>query len=162
MKEKNYIIQDNKSRIDCPYCGFSKTVNISKYLKPMNKSKLKIRCKCSKTHIAAFERRQRHRKNTNLQGQYFLGPKGNELVAGEILISDISISGVQFQLMEDKMDFIGVGDRVVVEFRLNDRPGAVIKRDVVIKNINDCSVNAEFVERVSFEKDLSLKIFLCC
>jgi hypothetical protein len=85
MKEKTYSVLDNKAGIDCPYCSFSKTIDVSKYLKTRNKSRLKIRCKCSKMHIAVFERRQRHRKDTQLPGQYFLGLKDDGLIGGQIL-----------------------------------------------------------------------------
>ena len=162
MKEKKYSIQDHKADIVCPYCGFSKTVDVSKYLIIKNKYRLKIRCKCSKMHIGVFERRQRHRKNTQLPGQYFLGLRDDGLIVGQILVKDISISGVKFQLVEDKQQDLKIGDRMAVEFRLNDRPGAVISRNIVIKNVNDTTVNAQFLEKVSFEKDVSLKVFLSC
>ena len=86
----------------------------------------------------------------------------SKTILKQALVKDISISGIKFQLKEDKQQDIEIGDRMAVEFRLNDRPGAVINRNIVIKNINGTTVNAQFVESVSFEKDLSLKIFLCC
>ena len=148
MLEKVFVNNNNIAVFICPECKQSRSVNVSKYKNLDKASKIKCKCPCGNSYYAILEKRKYYRKTTNFSGIYInivssLGPCFLEEVGRGILkVTDISRTGVQLTIKMQN-DF-KVDDKIMVEFRLDDKQKTLIKKEVIIKNINGTEIGAEF------------------
>ncbi len=138
MPVKIYISNDNMATFTCPECSKSRTVDVSKYKHAETAIKVKCKCKCGCSYTAVLERRQYFRKETNFPGRY-VTVRGEK---GLMTVVDISRSGLGIKL-SSKPNF-KIGDKLTVEFNLDDQPRSLINREVIIMSIRDLNVGTEF------------------
>jgi hypothetical protein len=105
-----------------------------------------------------LERRKFYRKGTDLPGAYtykkinFPGTYTRESDddRGLMTVTDISRSGLKIRVNVIR-DF-SPGDRLNVEFNLDDRGRSLIKKAVIVRNILGKSVGVEFDTMGHFDK----------
>lgn len=148
MLEKVFVNENNIAVFICPECKKSRNVDVSKYKNLDKASKIKCSCPCGHSYNAILEKRKHYRKKTNFPGIYVniissIGANFLEEVGrGTLKVTDISRTGIQFTL-NIQHDF-SLHDKILVEFRLDDKQKTLIKKKVIIKNINGLEIGAEF------------------
>lgn len=145
--KKVYVDDTNQATIICPKCGFEKTVDVTKFKD--SKKKLKAKCKCGETHRFTIEFRTKHRKDVRLPGEYIAKEKGEK---GEIIIRELSMSGVRFESL--KPHHMSQGDILEVKFKLDNPLRKEIRKLVSVIWIKDRIVGAHYTETKFYEKDL--------
>lgn len=179
MTKKVSINSDNKAVFVCPECKTEKTVDVSKYENIDKAVTVKVKCKCKHTYTVVMEKRERLRKETELYGVYTkLGPE-TDGQKGLLTIKDVSRSGLKSELsilrlkikqhdlsgIEDKGDILNfeiqnpdvdldVGDKLLVEFHLDDGQRSLIKKEAIIRWINMPHIGVEFSSSELFDKAL--------
>lgn len=154
MIQPVFVNSENKANFTCPNCTKAKTVDISKL--EINKKKLNIRVKCSCGHIypVLLERRKFYRKKTSLPGIFVLEQNLKEF---SMKVTNISRFGLEFNCFESEM--LKVGDRIEVEFRLDDKFRSLIRKKSIIRKIEGKTVGAEFSFPDEYDKTLGFYLF---
>lgn len=153
--EKNWT-----TKIICPDCRCSRSVDVSAYKKLAKAVKVRIKCKCGHSQVALLERRHRHRKPTSLKGNYIPKLFDKKIHREEIEVKNLSSSGIRFKFIDNGKYEFKPGDELLVEFSLNKMPGSLIRKEVIIKGFNMPFISAEFKNKNSFNEELFFKIFL--
>lgn len=131
-------VRDNKAVLICPYCGQWRRILADPFRG--NKHKLKVKCFCNETFKVFLEFRKKVRKKIFLKGTYIdYSQKGSRC---DIVILDISLIGVAFSSLDAPT--LRSDDELGVEFTLDSKKGTDIKRDVIVRNINQTRVGCEF------------------
>jgi hypothetical protein len=143
MITKIFVNEENKALFNCPECGRTKTVDVSKYMTIDKFVRGKIKCSCE--HVSSFEleRRKQFRKSTNLQGRFEVLENDQAIDRGKMVVVDISVGGFGLKLNVPRL--FQVGDELSVEFRLDDKQRSLIRKKVVIQSIRDKDVGVKFV-----------------
>lgn len=159
MTEKVFIYKDNKAIIICPKCEKSKTIDVSEELGSQYLVRLKHKCSCGYLYIVLLERRKRHRKLTNLQGTYTCFVSGDQATKGSMTIQDITRAGLSFKLDESANQKFNMGDKLLLEFHLDDKSKSLIKKEAVIRNIRGQHIGVEFSSVDLYDRALGLYMF---
>lgn len=160
MIPKLFVEKNLTTKIFCPNCKYSRSVDVSAYNKLARAVKVRIKCKCGYTYVASLERRDRHRKATNLKGSYIPKLAGKKIHKGKIEVKNLSVNGILFKFIDNHKYKFKPGDELLVEFSLNEMPGSAIRKEVLIKGVNWPFISAEFKDENLFNKELIFKIFL--
>ena len=140
--DKLYITQDNKATLACPACERSRIIDASPYVTLSRVVRLRVKCPCGHAYAAQLERRRFFRKPVRLKGAYSQAPGGRHVGKGSLAILDLSRSGVKMRLGREKA--LRVGDRIVVEFQLDDRKRSNVRQETVVRRIAGADLGAEF------------------
>ncbi len=153
MIVRTFITSDNTVAITCPQCQKTISKDISQYTEADNVIKLKVKCPCGHLFTVFLERRKQYRKATGLRGTYLYTPSHgaskNAQHWGHMKITDISRTGIRMKLSVQPR--FQVGDRITVDFRLDDTNNSQIKRDVVIRRIKGMEVGATYAMAQSYD-----------
>lgn len=153
MTVKAFISNDNTAAFTCPACQKYTIRDVSKYSKADTVVKLKAKCACGHTFTVFLERRMQYRKDTELQGTYTHpnphGASQNSRHWGAMTVTDISRTGIRMKL--NVMPRFRVGDRITVEFRLDDANNSRVKRDVIVQYIKGFTVGATYASSQSYD-----------
>ena len=142
---KVWIGDDNKGTIICPKCLIGIGIDATKFQNM--KRELKAKCKCGEIFQFDIEFRTQYRKNVMLPGEYSIQGK-----KGEIIIRDVSMSGVRF---ESLMPFpFSANNTIEVTFKLDNPSRKEIRKTVKVMWVKGLMVGAKFIDRKLFEKDL--------
>lgn len=147
MSQKAFIANDNTATFVCPKCQKSKTANVSKYKHIEQAVRVKFKCPCGHSYSVILERRKHIRKQLNLSGN-FVNKKNSE--RGNMIITDLSRSGLRLRL--NFAQELEPGDRLDLEFTLDDKPRSVVKKEVIVRSVQDLSIGVEFVHSEHFDK----------
>ncbi len=142
MPQKVFITDDKMATFICPECSETKAADVSKYKQINKEVRLKIKCACGFSYSVLLERRQQFRKTTAFPGKYTSLPSSGSIQQGDLTVKDISRTGLKLELK--MMPGFIVGDRLSVEFRLDDKQKTMIKKEVVVKKISNRFVGSEF------------------
>jgi hypothetical protein len=134
-----YVDDTNRVRIICPKCGFEKDIDVTNF-KDTHK-RLKAKCRCGEVFRLTLEYRKHYRKKVRLPGEYLIQGKNEK---GEIIIEDISDSGVRFASL--KPHYISRNDIVELKFTLDNPMRTQIQELVQIIWIIDRNVGAKFID----------------
>ena len=159
MTEKVFIYKDNKAIIICPKCEKSKTIDVSEELDSKYLVRLKHKCSCGYLYIVLLERRKRHRKITNLPGTYSCLVSDEQAANGSMTIQDITRAGLSFKLDESANQKFHMGDKLLLEFNLDDKSKSLIKKEGVISNIRGPYIGVEFSSVDLYDRALGLYVF---
>jgi hypothetical protein len=132
----------NKVTFLCPECFKGKTMDVSKYKPSDLPTKAKCKCSCGHSFTSLIEKRQYSRKGITLPGVYIRYSKGQEEARGQMLVEDLSVSGIKFSMNDRRT--IGVGDKLEVIFNLDDQENSLVEAEVIIRHIYDLTIGAEF------------------
>ena len=140
----------NKAEITCPECHTTRTLNVASLRS--SKKRLKAKCGCGCVFDMSdfsLDMRKFYRKRTNLRGSY---SSINMNKTGFMRVKNVSYTGVSFEL--EKKAAIEIGDTLGVRFVLDDNQKTEIHRAVVVKNVRDKLIGAEFSDNQVFDIEL--------
>jgi hypothetical protein len=141
----------------CPKCSRSKTVSVSKYANIDKLIKVNVKCPCGHAYTSLLEKRKQYRKATSLPGRFLHFIDGRPVNKGVLTVEDISANGMKLKLNAPQ-DF-SIGDNMEVEFNLDDKHRTLIKKRVIVKNINGPFIGVEFGPAEAMEKALGFYLF---
>lgn len=139
---KLFLTDDNKATLACPECERSRVIDASPYIAMSRVVRIRVKCPCGHAHTAQLERRRFFRKPVHLPGQYFQSPGGRHVGRGTMAVLDLSRTGVRMRLGNHRQ--LRIGDRVVVEFQLDDGKRSTVRQETVIRRIDGSDLGAEF------------------
>ncbi len=126
----------------CPACNKGVIRDLSQFAQADTAIRLKCKCSCGSVYRVLLERRHHFRKPVNLVGMLlFQGPEG-KATKGLIKIRDISQSGIQFSV--NSMPEFDVGDKLTIEFTLDDDERSQIRKTGIVQWIRSNSVGLDF------------------
>jgi hypothetical protein len=136
---------------DCPSCQRSKSINMSKQLLAESFEPIEIQyeCQCGAAYTVTLERRKHHRKETRLSGIYTHMVGKRKLNKGIMTVVDVSRSGLKLKFNLNVNQYFSMGDRLYVEFHLDNDAHTLIQKEVTIKGIADNTIGVEFANQES-------------
>lgn len=141
--EKRVFINDrDEATFICPVCNKGVIKNLSNFTDSQTAVRLKCRCSCGNVYRVLVERRHHFRKPVDLMGRFIFEGNRQAPFKGLLRIRNISQSGVQFTVNDEPK--FKVGDRITIEFTLNDAERSQILVDGVVKRIKDNIVGFAF------------------
>jgi c-di-GMP-binding flagellar brake protein YcgR len=118
--------------------------------------RVNIKCRCGHAFHAVLEKRRRYRKRTRLPGTYTYERPDRTEDKGIMEVVDISSSGLKLKLNVGRA--FKVGDKIQVEFNLDNPQRTPIEKVVTVKNVSKNFVGVAFNEREG--EDPSLGFYL--
>lgn len=143
-------VRDNKmATVVCPACGVAKNVSVEKLLHARHT--VKIRCRCQHVFSVLFDFRTHYRKQTSLPGTY-VTTKPPGAGGGIIHINNISRGGLGFTV--SGIHQFETGQELLIEFQLNDRKKTQLKKQAIVKSVQQNTVGCQFSDKTVLERDL--------
>jgi hypothetical protein len=157
--DKVFIYKDHKAIIICPKCETSKTVDVSEHVHTHEAVKLKHPCACGYVYNVLLERRNRYRKIVDVPGTYTHFISGREGSKGSMTVKEITRAGLGFKLDGDETEKFNRGDRLAVEFHLDDESRSLIRKEAIIRIIRGAYIGAEFSSVDLYDRALGIYMF---
>ncbi len=137
--QKVFIGSRTQVDVVCPQCDRSLTVPVDR-IQNMGKP-VRARCACGIQFSIVFERRANYRKLTGFPGR-FARTVQSELQVGEVVVANLSRGGLCMKVPESVK--LEIGEVVRIDFKLDNDEQTLIRAQVVVKNIREGIVGAEF------------------
>ena len=175
------LINENIAKIKCPKCHKSKSVDMSKYMTMDRVIIFKAKCICGHSYTVVLNRRDKFRKTTDFFGVYTNLSSGKEGQKGQMFVLDVSRSGLRLEIshvqlkmkdhdisvitgkqatfehkIQKPVDEINIGDKLLVEFRLDDTKKTLIKKEVIIRWMKMPYIGVEFNSQSLYDGSLGL------
>ena len=142
------FVADNNAVFVCPECNKTRSVDISRYSNINMASVIKCTCDCGCSYHVKLAKRKAARKRSAIIGMYthIISNVGDnfceEIGKGVVTIVDISHSGLLLEFnMKPRFE---PGDRIMLEFNIDDAKKTRIKKELILRNIKGNQVGAEF------------------
>jgi predicted RNA-binding Zn-ribbon protein involved in translation (DUF1610 family) len=142
MTQKVFITTKNTATFVCPECGNTSIANVSKYAAIDKKVTVNCKCICGHQFKVSLEKRRQYRKATNLPGVYYYERGHGDVDKGNMRVVDISSNGLKLKFSVER-HFDG-GERLRVEFHLDDKRHTLIKKEVIVRNTFNNLVGTSF------------------
>ena len=136
---KAFIDSEGKAVIKCPECHEARVVDVKGYSKLDQFVRFKVTCPCKHSYRVILERREYFRKSVNFRGICLIR---NGVVRVNINVHDLSRKGLRIELLKETR--VEVGDKMTVEFRLDDEKKTLIRKDAVVRSIMGLFLGMEF------------------
>jgi hypothetical protein len=149
MVERIYPTESNRVTLICPECKKAKTADVSQFINKSRTVKIKSTCTCGHQWVSILEKRRQYRKAVNLTGTFDLIRDEKVVDRGGMTVMDMSFNGVKMRMNVDRN--LQVGDRLDIEFNLDDDPHTLMKKRVTIRNKNGLFVGATFRSSDSYD-----------
>lgn len=147
--QKSFVKTNDTASIRCPECALVKNISVGKFRN--GRHTLKTRCSCGNTFLVALDFRRHYRKPTNIVGMYTI--IGSSRGGGGLMrVHNISRSGVGFSISGQHN--INVGQKALLNFKLNDKKQTELTKKVKIKSIRNNAIGCEFINQKQIGKDL--------
>lgn len=159
MIEKAFIYKNHQAVIICPKCEKSKAVDVSEQMNTNEVVTFTDQCNCGYSHDVLLERRDRHRKVTDIPGTYRQSIPGKPPVEGAMIVKEISRAGLGFEILENENTKLNIDGKLNVVFHLSDQKNALIQKEVIIKNIRGPYIVAQFLSVDLYDKPFGLYMF---
>jgi predicted RNA-binding Zn-ribbon protein involved in translation (DUF1610 family) len=142
MTQKVFITSNNTATFVCPQCGNASVADVAKYASIDRRVTVNCKCICGHNFKVSLEKRRQYRKATDLPGEYsYELPNGN-VDKGIMRVVDISSNGLKLKLSVERQ-FTG-GERLRVEFHLDDKRRTFIDKQVIVRNVKKNLVGTSF------------------
>ena len=142
-----YVKKTNQTTVICPKCGFVKIFDTTKFKNTHRR--LKAKCRCSEVFGFTLEFRKHYRKKVRLPGEYIIQGKGEK---GEVIIRDLSLSGIQFESLNPHQ--ISIDDMLEVKFKIDNPLGSEIRKMVRVIWVRNRTVGVMYSGPKGNDKDL--------
>ncbi len=140
--QKVFVTGENKATFTCPECEATRVVDVTQY-KELNRAvKIKVKCPCGCDYPVALERRRQFRKPVNLEGTYYQLVGGRYTGKGQMIVSDVSRTGLKLRLKDVRP--LTPGEALFVEFHLDDPKRSFIQKEVIIRKVDGAELGTEF------------------
>lgn len=136
--QRVFMTGDNMAAFGCPKCQKIRNRDVSQYKGIDRAVRMKCKCPCGCAYSVLLERRAFYRKETHLPGVYFRSKDYRK----PMTVKDLSINGLKFEV-RGKHD-LTAGDRLFVEFPLDDEQRTLIRKPAIVKKIAGAIIGAEF------------------
>jgi hypothetical protein len=171
--------KENMADIRCSKCLKNRSVDMSKYKNMDRPIRFKAKCSCGHSDTVFLNRRDKYRKPTDFFGVYTNLSSGKEGQKGEMTVLDVSRAGLRMEISHAKLkvkehdvavvtgeqasfehkikkpvDEINVGDKLLVEFRLDDTKQTLIKKEVIIRWMKMPFIGVEFSSQSLYDGSL--------
>ncbi len=150
---KSYVKTNGTASIRCPKCSLVKNIPVGRFRDSQHT--LKTRCLCGTVFMVSLDFRRHYRKPTQISGVYTTIGAGPGM-GGEMQVDNISHSGVAFSLLGGHP--MTVGQKALLNFRINDRKQTEITRQVIVRRIHTNEIGCEFANTNEIGKDLGFFI----
>jgi len=154
MAKKTYVTDDNKATFVCDVCQHARIADVSRYKNIGKALTVKCKCKCGHQFEVTLEKRSMVRKPVNLAGTYMHITSLGDKLEGPMTVRNLSRKGLLLEFNSDH-DF-QVGDTLDVDFRLDDNSRSPVMKVIVVRNVRERRLGAEFTEAGAFDKMLGL------
>jgi predicted RNA-binding Zn-ribbon protein involved in translation (DUF1610 family) len=142
MVQKVFITSKNTATFVCPECGNSTVADVTKYAALDSAVTVKCTCNCGHLFKVSLEKRRQYRKTTDLPGMYYYSMANGEMDKGIMRVVDISSNGLKLKLNVERK-FKG-GEKLRVEFHLDDKRHTFINKEVIVRNVHKDLVGTSF------------------
>jgi transcription elongation factor Elf1 len=143
MLQKAYITSNQMITFVCPKCQHPRVVSIADHTELEKADKVRVTCKqCGYKYPVAIERRGQYRKTVNFPGTYTHVVNGQRRGKGYMTVVDLSRTGLKLKLNEK--EGLNIGDKLVIEFNLDDANHSLIKKEVKIMKIDNAELGVAF------------------
>jgi predicted RNA-binding Zn-ribbon protein involved in translation (DUF1610 family) len=142
MIEKVFITSNNTATFVCPQCGNVTTANVAKFAAIDKRITVKARCNCGHHFTVSLEKRRQYRKATDLPGNYYHQRNNGDVDKGIMRVVDVSSTGLKLKLNVER--HFAVGDRLRVEFHLDDKRRTFFDKQVIVRNVRQNLVGTAF------------------
>lgn len=142
MTQKVFITSNDTATFVCPQCGNTSVVNVAKYAASDKRVTVNCKCNCGCAFKVSLEKRRQYRKATDLPGEYSYRLPNGDMDKGIMRVVDISSNGLKLKLNVDRK-FNG-GERLRVEFHLDDKRRTYIEKEVIVRNVTKNLVGTSF------------------
>ena len=141
--EKRVFINDQGTgTFICPVCQKGVIKDLSNFRHIKSAVRLKCTCSCGHVYRVLVERRRHFRKPVNLMGRFVFDDRRKRPLRGLLRIRNISQSGVQFTINIEPE--FRVGDKLTIEFSLDDEEQSPISLEGVVARIENNIVGLAF------------------
>jgi predicted RNA-binding Zn-ribbon protein involved in translation (DUF1610 family) len=142
MTQKVFITSNSTATFVCPQCGNASVADVSKYASIDRKVTVNCKCICGHNFKVSLEKRRQYRKATDLPGEYSYTTPNGDLDKGIMRVVDISSNGLKLKLSVERK-FAG-GEKLRVEFHLDDKRRTFIDKQVIVRNVKKNLVGTSF------------------
>jgi hypothetical protein len=139
---KLYPDHDNKATLACPSCERSRSIDATPYFSLSRVVRMRIKCPCGHQFAAELERRRHFRKPVHFKGTYIKAADRMEKGETAMAVLDLSRTGVRMRTHQSRT--LRVGDRLLLQFQLDDAKGSTIRKESVVRRIDGADLGAEF------------------
>ncbi len=142
-KENRVFLNDRgEGTFICPVCEKGVIRDLSQFTESQTAVRLKCKCSCGNIYRVLVERRRHFRQTVSLVGMFTFKGNNGRPTKGLIKIRDISKSGIQFSV--NSMPEFKVGDRLTIEFTLDDEDRSQIREDGIVQRIHSNVIGFSF------------------
>jgi hypothetical protein len=142
QEHRVFINDRGEGTFICPACNNGVIRDLSQFAQAKTAIRLKCKCSCGNAYRVLLERRQHFRKPVNLVGMFIFSGSNGHPTKGLIKVRDISQSGIQFSI--NSMPEFGVGDKLIIEFTLDDEERSQIRETGIVQWIQSNTVGLDF------------------
>jgi PilZ domain. len=144
-----HVRADDTATLVCPSCNSIQHFSATKYRHARHT--LTVRCRCATPFSVLLNFRRHFRKPTNLNGTYeIIGRNGTG--GGLIQVNNLSRGGAGFSV--SGRHHIAPGQNILIEFHLNDKKKTMVKKEAVVRSVQQNSIGCEFKENTDLDKNL--------
>lgn len=143
MTEKVYITSRGMITFICPQCRYPRVVSARSNQPLAQAEQVRVTCsRCGHKYRAIIERRRQFRKAVDFVGTYRQIDAAKPAQTGFMRVLDLSRTGLRIRLNEPAV--FEPGDRVEIEFHLDDAKHSLIRKEVQIKTVEGGDLGVEF------------------
>lgn len=133
MTAKVFVEHDNSVTISCPKCKKTKSVDSARI---KGHILVRVKCPCGNVSKIRLEYRRQYRKKTALPGFYrVVSTEGVSGASGFMTVIDLSRNGIGLKFIDIPVS-LDEGERLSIQFNLDDKNQTLVNRSVVVKNIH--------------------------
>ncbi len=141
---------EGEAAITCPQCKKNKRVKVS--VLPQSSTPLKTRCGCGCIFRLVIDTEDSVQKPMNVSGAYAKLANLKSKEFGFIDVERLSLAGITFNTRS--YHTIEVGEIIKIHFVLNSTEASEIVKMVLVKDVDNNSIHAEYCNKQDLETEL--------
>jgi RNase P subunit RPR2 len=141
---KSFVTPDRKATFICPKCKKPRRADVSALSDLNQPVRVRVRCPCGNVYTADLERRLRQRKQVNFPGIAVRSTQSDDSGHIPVSVTDISRGGLKLRLSNSGT--FKRGEKLRVEFRLDDARRSLICKKVVVAMVNGLEAGVQFID----------------
>lgn len=143
MTEKAYITSRGMITFICPECRYARVVQVDAHEGLATATRVRVTCRrCAHKYRVTIERRGQFRRAVDFAGCYRPAVNAERDPTGLMRVLDISRTGLRIRLNQPKG--FEPGDRLQIEFYLDDAKRSLIRKEVEIKTVEGRDLGVAF------------------